>query len=94
MTRPFLGLFVAAFGGIGLVDRVNNTASALANWTAETSDRVGFNVSIYSDNGNRPYEYLVKDVSPQTPETLGASWVTEVGWALWVCPKRKGCPRQ
>ena len=71
MTRPFLGLFVAAFGGIGLVDRVNNTASALAK-RGGTWPRGGAG-GVWG---------------------MGKRGKCGMGWALWVCPKRKGCPRQ
>ena len=70
ITRPYVGLFSAAFGGIGLVGRVRNDNASIAEWANVTSARVGFPVSQHVSPSNRTFAWLIEDVAPRNSETL------------------------
>ncbi len=86
ITRPFTDLFLAKFGGIAMLNRLNNTPADIAVWERATSLRNGFNVTrnYYSpavvspgvSQGdpatylNASKAWLVEDMNPVTPRTL------------------------
>ena len=67
MTRPFLPLFQAGFGGIGAVDRVVNTPAAVSQWENFTSTNIGIPVEADS---RHPTCYFIGDVSPINDDTV------------------------